>query len=300
MSRTALITGCSSGFGHRLAERLLHEGWAVVATDPALGPWVDHLPHPERRTDRALDVRDPAAIARVVGELDRLDLLVNNGGYAIFTTQEEVDPDAIADLFAVNVVGVARMTRAALPLLRASGGTVVNLSSVAGRTVFPESGFYAATKHAVEAMSDALAQEVGPLGVKVRVIEPGSFDTQFLPTAAACSPAPPPGSPYAALRPLWQARKASVLEPPQDPALVVEAIVSSLDRPAAFERVVVGDDARRILAARDLLGPDGFTRLGMARNGTEGAFDADGLDDITAERLRELGHLDPAGGAPGD
>jgi len=291
--KTALITGCASGFGHLLAARLLTEGWFVVATDPTLGDWVERLPHPERRRAEALDVRDAAAVQRVVGGLERLDLLVNNGGYAVFASQEEADLLAVADLFDVNVLGVARMTRAALPLLRASGGTVVNLSSVAGRTVFPESGFYAATKHAVEAMSDALAQEAGPLGVRVRVIEPGSFDTQFLPTAAARSPEPPADSPYASLRALWSARKTEVLEPPQDPEQVVTAIVASLADPAPFARVVVGADAERILAARELLGADGFTRLSMARNGASGAFDVDALGDDERSRLAALRHLEP-------
>ena len=289
---TALITGCATGFGHLLAARLLAEGWHVVATDPVVGDWAQALPHPERLTTAALDVRDAAAVARVVSSLERLDLLVNNGGYAVFAAQEEADLSAIADLFDVNVMGVARVTQAALPLLRAAKGMVVNLSSVAGRTVFPESGYYAATKHAVEALSEALAQEAGPLGVRVRVVEPGSFDTQFLPTAAASSPAPPPDSPYATLRELWGQRKTSVLESPQDPTMVVDAIMASLGRAVPFERVVVGPDSERILATRDLLGADGFSLLSMARNGVEGAFDHDALDDTTRAQVAALGHLD--------
>jgi len=290
--KTALITGCRSGFGHRLARRLLDDGWAVVATDPQLDGWHTALPHAERLTVRPLDVRDPAQVATVVGELDHLDVLVNNGGYAVFGTQEEVDLEVVRDLFDVNVLGAARMTRAALPLLRASQGTIVQLSSVAGRTVFPESGFYAATKHAIEAMSDALVQEVGPLGVRVRVIEPGSFATRFLDTAQQRSPAPPPESPYADLRPLWSQRKGEVLEPPQDPQLVADAIVASLARPALFERVVVGPDAQRILDARDLLGADGFSLLSAERNGAAGAFDATDLEPPVRDRLRALRHLD--------
>lgn len=289
--KTALITGCRSGFGHRLAHRLLDAGWHVVATDPVLDGWADALPHPERQTIAALDVRDDDAVQRVVGSLDRLDLLVNNGGYAVFGSLEEVPVAQVADLFDVNVIGVVRVTRAALPLLRASRGTVVNLSSMAGRTVFPESGYYAATKHAVEAMSDALVQEAGPLGVRVRVIEPGSFDTRFLDTASARSPEPPVDSPYAALRPRWNDRKFAVLEPPQDPTLVVDAIVESLARPGIFERVVVGPDAAALLEARELLGPDGFSRWGAARNGAEDAFDASTLPAATRARLDALGLL---------
>ena len=102
-----------------------------------------------------------------------VDVLVNNAGYAVFATQEEADLEQIRDLFDVNVLGPARTTQAFLPSLRDRRGVVVQLSSVAGRMTFPESGFYAATKHALEAMSHALLCEAGPMGVRVRVIQPG-------------------------------------------------------------------------------------------------------------------------------
>jgi NAD(P)-dependent dehydrogenase (short-subunit alcohol dehydrogenase family) len=265
--RTALITGAASGFGRATAELLLSAGWRVVGFDEAplageswpQGPVGLEVRHGDVRSDA-----DVAALAAAVGDVD---LLVNNAGYAVFGTQEEVPLPLVRDLFDVNVLGPARLTRAFLPGLRRRRGVVVQLSSVAGRTVFPESGFYAATKHALEAMSEALAQEVASFGVRVRVVEPGAFATGFGDRAARSSPSPTPDSPYASVRPGWTARKSEVLEPPQPPAWVAEAIVGSLADPEPFRRVVVGSDARRILALRDALGPDAWTRLAIDRQG---------------------------------
>lgn len=271
MRHTVFVTGCATGFGHRVAARLLHLGHRVVATDASVDGWPARLGAP--RDDLLVlrcDVRDPdavAAAARAAVAWSPVDVLVNNAGYAIFGTQEETDLALVRELFEVNVLGVARVTQALLPSLRATGGRVVQLSSVAGRTAFPESGFYAATKHAVEAMSEALFQECCGFGVRVTVIEPGSFDTEFLSTAQRLSPTPAADSPYASARPAWQRRKFAVLEPPQDPERVVDAIVASLADPAPFRRVPVGADAERMLALRDALGPDGWTRLAGARAG---------------------------------
>jgi NAD(P)-dependent dehydrogenase (short-subunit alcohol dehydrogenase family) len=167
------------------------------------------------------------------------------------------------------VFGLVRVTRALLPSLRRTHGTIVQLSSVAGRTVFPESGFYAATKHAVEAISEALVQEVGPHGVRIRVVEPGQFDTRFQENAAKVSPVLDETSAYAAQRATWRARRLDVLEPPQPADLVVDAIVRSLTDPAPFRRIPVGRDAERILALREALGAEAWGRLSADRNGLD-------------------------------
>jgi NAD(P)-dependent dehydrogenase (short-subunit alcohol dehydrogenase family) len=270
---TAFVTGCSSGFGHALALRLLREGHRVVATSRELGPWADAL----RATGgdvfvSALDVRSSAAVDEVTGKAlawGAIDVVVNNAGRGFFATQEEGSLDTFRDLVDVNVFGVVRVTRALLPSLRSTRGTLVQLSSVAGQTVFPESGFYAATKHAVEALSEALVQEVGPHGVRVRVVEPGQFDTRFQENAAKVSPVPDETSPYAAQRPTWRARRLDVLEPPQPADLVVDAIVRSLSDPAPFRRIPVGSDSERILDLRRALGAEAWGRLSADRNGLD-------------------------------
>lgn len=271
---TAFITGCGSGFGRALARRLLAQGWRVVATDPKVQGLEDRLDpdgaHKDSLLPLRLDLRDgPGLRAAVRDALDwsAVDLLVNNGGYAVFGSQEEADLDAVRALFDVNVLGLARVTQALLPSLRAQRGTVVNISSVAGRMTFPESGFYAATKHAVEALSEALFIETATFGMRVRVVEPGSFDTNFLQTAAGASKPRSPASPYAHLHRTWDARKTAMLEPPQAPELVVDAILESLADPTPFRRIAVGPDAERLMGMRDRLSPDGWVELMARRNG---------------------------------
>ncbi|NCG18194.1 MAG: SDR family NAD(P)-dependent oxidoreductase [Rhodobacterales bacterium] len=288
--KTVFITGCATGFGHRLAKRLLELGHNVIATDPSVADWPAQVgaPNPNLLV-LPLDVRDTAQVKQAVADAlawSPVDVLVNNGGYAIFGSQEETDLSLIEELFAVNVIGVARVTQALLPTLRERGGTVVQLSSVAGRTVFPESGYYAATKYAVEAMSEALFQESCTFGVKVRLVQPGSFDTKFIPTAIAMSPEPSSESPYDHLREAWGKRKTETLEPPQDPMLVVNAIIASLDDSRPFYRVPVGPDSERIIALRDTLGADRWSRLAADRNGLEAPHssgDFPGPDDILSE-----------------
>jgi len=298
---TAFVTGCATGFGRRLTDRLLAAGWVVHATDPSppedweggapsgTGTLVTHL----------LDVRDPDQVTQATQGLGPVDLLVNNAGYAVFGTQEETDLDAVKELFDVNVLGLARVTQAVLPRVREAQGTVVQLSSVAGRTVFPESGFYAATKYAVEAMSEALFQECATFGVRVRLIEPGSFDTRFLDTALERSPAPPENSAYDGVRELWMRRKVAVLETPQDPERVVDAIMGCLDAPEPFLRIPVGPDSERILLVRDLLGADGWSTFAAERNGLPPQLAPEQEvampSEHARERLRALdrwGHLD--------
>ena len=257
---TAFITGCATGFGRRLAERLLAQGHRVVATDRDPRT-LDDLGPPGRVLKLALDVRHNDQVTAAVDAAlawGPVDVLVNNAGHAVFGTQEEVPLADIQDLFDVNVYGPIRVTRALLPALRASRGTIVQLSSVAGRMVFPESGYYAATKFAVEALATALSQETRSFGVRVRVIEPGAFATKFQKTAAAKSAPRSPESPYAGDHDTWDAQKLSVLESPQDPALVVDAILASLDDEAPFIRIPVGLDSARILAAHDDIAPDAW------------------------------------------
>jgi len=269
---TVFVTGCSSGFGFHLARRLLADGHRVVATDPSLDGWVERLeaPGPARLLALPLDVRDADEVRTAIREAlawSPVDVLVNNAGYAVFGTIEEADLEAVRALFDVNVLGVARVTQALLPALRAARGTVVFLSSIAGRTVFPESGFYAGTKYAVEAMGEALHQETAAAGVRVRLIAPGSFATGFQARATAASRPRDPLGPYAALQPGWDARKMGVLCPGQDPRRVVDAIIASIADPAPFRRVPVGPDAVRILGLRDALGPDAWSRLAGVRAG---------------------------------
>jgi NAD(P)-dependent dehydrogenase (short-subunit alcohol dehydrogenase family) len=274
---TAFITGCQTGFGHRLARRLLFEGYRVIATDACTDGLADRLLEglePElcaRLSLHDLDVRSGEQVQALARTIDpKVDLVVNNAGFGLFGTQEETDIEQVRDLFDVNVLGPARVTQAFLPHLRATRGTLVQLSSVAGRMVFPESGYYAATKHALDAMSQAVALEACPLGVRVRVVEPGAFATQFYDTAAQHSPERTERSPYQTLHASWDGWREEVLEEPQDPGLVVEAIWASLHSAHPFLRIPVGEDARRILNQVQQMGDDAGTEMALDRCGVVG------------------------------
>jgi NAD(P)-dependent dehydrogenase (short-subunit alcohol dehydrogenase family) len=179
------ITGCSTGFGRELAQLVLARNWRAVVTARDTARVADLA---QGREDRALaldlDVTDPAQItAAVRAAEDRfgaIDVLVNNAGYGYQASVEEGVDAEIRAQFEANVFGLFAMIRAVLPGMRARRrGHILNITSVAGFVGFQGSGYYAASKHAVEGLSDALAREVEPLGIKVTCIEPGPFRTDW-------------------------------------------------------------------------------------------------------------------------
>ena len=178
------VTGCSSGFGRRLCDVILENGGRLVATARNVET-LAHLPAGDDRVLVApLDVTDDAQIAAAVGQakekFGRIDVLVNNAGYGLFGGVEDTPDADVRRQFDVNVFGLLAVTRAALPVMRAGGGGhVLMLSSVAGQIARASTGFYAASKFAVEAISEALRDEVEPLGVKVALVEPSGFRTDF-------------------------------------------------------------------------------------------------------------------------
>jgi NAD(P)-dependent dehydrogenase (short-subunit alcohol dehydrogenase family) len=182
---TWLITGCSTGFGRALASAVLARGWDAVVTarDPAAVRDIV-ADHNASALALRLDVTDPAQVAAAIRDaqarFDAIDVLVNNAGYGYRGAVEEADDADIRQLFETNFFGLVAMIRGVLPGMRARRrGHIVNISSVAGRMAQPGSGYYAATKFAVGGLSDALRKEVAPLGIRVTVVEPGGFRTDF-------------------------------------------------------------------------------------------------------------------------
>ncbi len=181
-----LITGASTGLGRVLSEQVLAGGGSVVAT--ARKPEQLALLHEKFRQKAltlALDVTDPSSVDAAVDQAQQhfghVDVLVNNAGYGLVGAVEEAAEDDIRQVFETNVFGLLRVTRAVLPGMRAQrSGHILNLSSIGGLIATPGLGYYNATKFAVEAFSEALAGELKPLGIKVTVVEPGPFRTDFL------------------------------------------------------------------------------------------------------------------------
>ena len=182
VQKTVLITGCSSGIGRAAAHAFNDEGWTVYAT--ARNP-ADIETLGEAGCELAtLDVTDQSDVDRVVDRIldeeGAIDALVNNAGYGQFGPIEDVSTEQVHEQFDVNVYGPHRLTKAVLPAMRRErDGTIVNVSSVAGRVSFPGGGVYSGSKFAVEAMSDALRNEVAEFGIDVVVVEPGPVKTNF-------------------------------------------------------------------------------------------------------------------------
>jgi len=181
-SRAVLVTGCSSGIGRATAERLARSGWTVYATARKL----DSIAELEASGCRLLelDVTDEgsmqAAVETVEAGEGAVGVLVNNAGYSLSGAIESVPIDEVRRQFETNVFGLVRLSQLVLPGMRKQGfGRIVNLSSMGGRFTFPGGGYYHATKHAVEALSDALRFEVQGFGIDVVVLQPGLIRTGF-------------------------------------------------------------------------------------------------------------------------
>ena len=185
MPQTVLITGTSSGFGQAATRRFASEGWNVIATmrDPDAGKV---LAGPGNIFVTRLDVEDrvsiDAAIMAGMARFGKIDVVLNNAGYGLFGIFEGVSCDAVRQQFDVNVFGAMDVVRAALPHLRANrAGTIINVSSGAGAIGFPMASIYSASKFALEGWSEALSYELGSLGIRVKIIEPGGApQTNFI------------------------------------------------------------------------------------------------------------------------
>jgi len=184
MKNTILITGASSGFG-RAAVQLFHlKGWNIIAT--MRSPEKDEeLHHLENVLVVRLDVTDvtsiQAAVDSAVGRFGRIDALVNNAGYGTLGALEAASAEVIRRQVDTNLIGPIQVTQAVLPVMRRQrSGTIINVSSVGGRVTFPFSTLYHATKFAVEGLTESLQYELNPLGIRLKIIEPGGYKTDFV------------------------------------------------------------------------------------------------------------------------
>jgi NAD(P)-dependent dehydrogenase (short-subunit alcohol dehydrogenase family) len=260
-----LITGCSSGIGRATAEHLARGGHTVYAT----GRRLDSLAGLERAGCRtlALDVLDDASMQAAVDVVQdahgAVGALVNNAGYGVSGAIEALSMDAVRTEFETNVFGYVRMAQLVLPGMRRAGrGRIVNVGSVAGRVTLPGAGAYAASKYAIEAISDALRFEVRGFGVEVIVIEPGPIRTEFTSSANAALAQAEPG-PYADYHGAVAKADAETDESfiAGKPEHVARAIERALTVRRPRPRYRVTPIARVLPKVRGLLGDRGFDAL---------------------------------------
>jgi NAD(P)-dependent dehydrogenase (short-subunit alcohol dehydrogenase family) len=263
-SKAVLITGCSSGIGHATAEHLAARGWTVYASARRTESIADLAERGIKTL--ALDVTNEgsmqAAVAAVEGAEGAVGALVNNAGYSQSGALETLPMDRLRAQFETNVFGLIRLCQLVLPGMRRQGaGRIVNVSSMGGRLTFPGGGAYHGTKHAVEALSDALRFEVRGFGVDVVVIEPGLITTRFGETAAGSINAPVAADdPYAEFNAAVGTATAEVYEGPLarlggGPETVARAIERAITSRRPKTRYKVTPSARLVLAQRRLL-PD--------------------------------------------
>jgi NAD(P)-dependent dehydrogenase (short-subunit alcohol dehydrogenase family) len=179
------ITGCSTGFGRELARLILARGWRAVVTARKPEQIADIVSgHEERALAIGLDVTSKEqvadAVAQAIGKFGRIDVLVNNAGYGYLAAVEEGEDEQVRAMFETNFFGLVELTKAVLPGMRAHrSGHIVNISSIGGLVSFGATGYYHATKYAVEGLSESLSIETAPLGIKVLIVEPGPFRTDW-------------------------------------------------------------------------------------------------------------------------
>ncbi len=259
MSRpVALITGCRSGFGLVSAVSAAKAGYVVYAglrdlsTAGDLRAEAGDLPvHPIQLDVTRADERE-AVIGRVLDEQGRLDGLVNNAGVALGGFLEQVDEDEFRRLMDVNLFGVFSLTNAALPAMRERGrGVIVNISSTSGRVAIPGLGAYAASKWALEGMSEALRHELRPFGVRVVLIEPGAYRTDILGRNRALSRRAEDPGPYKAMSDTLDTLSRRVASLASDPQEVADRIVAALEGRARALRYPMGRGVRPRIALHD-------------------------------------------------
>jgi NAD(P)-dependent dehydrogenase (short-subunit alcohol dehydrogenase family) len=270
-----LVTGSSSGIGLATAlhfARLGHDvqaGVRTLATAAELTQAIDAEKLPIYPV--VLDVNDPASVARGVGEIldraGRVDVLVNNAGIGGGGPIEEVPVDWARGLFETNYFGAIRTIQAVLPGMRERRcGAIVNVSSIAGRLAVAGHGHYSAVKHALEAMSEALAQEVLDFGIRVVIIEPGVVVTPIFTKAQRFAD---PASPYAAhvhrLLLFYQMQ----MKMPSQPSDVAEVIYEAVTTAQPKLRYLVGEGARRLTAGRQRLTAEEYVATGRAMPDSE-------------------------------
>ena len=251
---TWLITGCSTGLGRALAQAVLAKGHNAVVTARNVSTVQDIAdPHPGTALALPLDVTDHAQINAVVKQAQErfggIDVLVNNAGYGYRAAVEEADDADVRRLFDTNVFGAVDMIKAVLPDMRAKrSGTILNISSIGARIKPAGSGYYSATKAALEGLSGSLRKELQPLGINVTLIEPGAFRTDF--AGRSLTQSATAIADYAETAGKRRKENDTIHgTQPGDPAKAAEAIVAIAESPNPPSLAVLGRDAVEAFAA---------------------------------------------------
>lgn len=265
-TRVALVTGASAGIGKAIVRRLLADGWRVYGAARRVEKMADI--EAEGAKTLALDVTSEgsmrAAVEGLLSADGRIDAMVNNAGYGSYGALEEVDIAEARRQFEVNVFGLMRLTQLVLPTMRKQhSGTVVNISSMGGRIWTPIGGWYHATKHALEVLSDTLRVETKPFGVRVVVVQPGAIESEWSGIAADNLEALSEGTAYSSLvEPMGYLLRH--YDNAASPDVVADAVSKAVNSEKPKRRYAVPFDAKNAVFARWFLPDAIWDRLMVA------------------------------------
>jgi NAD(P)-dependent dehydrogenase (short-subunit alcohol dehydrogenase family) len=249
---TWFITGCSTGFGRELARVVVARGYRAAVTAREPKQVADLVAgHEDRTLALGLDVTNPAQVAESVRRAEEhfggIDVLVNNAGIGYFAAVEEGDEAEVRRMFEINFFGLARMTRAVLPgMRRRRSGHIVNIASICGLAAIPSLGDYSPTKYAVEGLSECLALEVVPLGIRVTLVEPSGFRTEWAGASAKDSSAREIADYDATAGAERRALRDLNGKQPGDPVRAAHAIIQAVESPAPPLHLLLGKEALRL------------------------------------------------------
>ncbi len=259
--KVAIVTGSSSGIGYATSLMLARKGFYTYASARNINKSasLESIANTERLPLKLIqfDVTDDRsvkdAIEKIVLEKGRIDVLVNNAGYALFGAFEDLSLDEIKAQFETNFFGVIRVTQHVLPIMRTlqnGSGVIVNVSSINGLIAFPVISAYVGTKFAIEGLSESIAYELEPFGIKVILIEPGAIGSNFMKGSVLPKRALDPQSPYSELVQKVTVKTRSQHENATQPEEVAKTIVQAISTEKPEFRYVVGNDAVSLLEAR--------------------------------------------------
>jgi NAD(P)-dependent dehydrogenase (short-subunit alcohol dehydrogenase family) len=257
-AKVAVVTGSSSGIGLATALALARKGYFTYATvrNPGKAGTVTEaakgLPIAVVQLDVTDDESVRRAVAQILKEKGRIDLLVNNAGYGLGGSFEDSSMEEIKDQYETNVFWLMRTTQAVLPAMRKQrSGTIVNISSAAGRIGYPGASVYISTKHAIEGLSEAMAYELDPFGIRVIVVEPGVIKTNFGAGMVIAKKAQDPSSPYSQMMQKMGSNWQHMVESGSPAELVANAVIDSIESKDGGLRYVAGKDVEGWIQSRN-------------------------------------------------
>jgi len=255
--KTVLITGCASGMGRITALYLASCGYKVYAGSRT--PYKLKEIESESLIPIELDIKDFEIVKRALKDIKRVDVLVNNAGYGLVSSVEEVSEEQMLEQFDVNVFGVFRVCRAVIPKMRESGGVIINISSFLGKIGLPLLTFYNSSKYALEGITDSLRHELKPFGIRVHSILPGFFDTNFARENLVTNKITfSDKSPYKDIVSTLAPTLIEQINNGNDKIEVAKLVLKIIEDEKFKARVAIGEKAKKFIPMRQVLSDEEF------------------------------------------